>query len=516
MPERKPGVRAEHVAYAAGSGEIRDRLEEARKRVRVGGLIDAAATGLAAGLAALLVLLFWQRLSPASWAVVAGGAGLTAASLGAAAVGIAAFAAVALAKELRAPSLEVLARRADRAFDLKERASTAIEADRRVTAGGGSSAVILALLADAEGQAQRIVAAKLAAIRLPPAAYLVLVLAIAAILAIAFVPQMQVPAPVAEIAGAESGDTLGESERAAVGEDIRRVAEAVKAQAQRRSDAYMQAVANSLEALGARVAASPQTTRTEVLGELTALTRYATAAASEWRGEDGERVPRLLEALAQSVAQPAATSPDTGSNSERADAPANGGSVEQQQASLPEEGGEEGAASTELGEMLDEFESRNAARAQAQEAAGEPTVAIDYMQAEGAQTAQALDDGNAEVNLDNAQLLGPSSDARAGDSLLAGEGTDSLGSEAVVPQPVDFETSAELLLQGEDRGEGRRIELEVVPDTNFTEITEESLAAYAEGWERHRESEVARDTIAPRDRDVVSRYLRSLLGQPEP
>ncbi len=493
------------MAYTGStlSGVV-DRLERTRARIRLLRLLDALLLAVGSGLAVFLVLELCRRLFPAVWQ------GLPIPDLGGAFSSTAVGAAVALAVLLAdavtgiigLPRVDTIARRADAHYGLKETISTALEVGRRV-AGGKRPAVVDALLAEAADRERVIEPTALAAFRLSPAASAAAVLAVAALLVVLLVPTQPPPAVPEPL----SGGPLADTERAEIAEDIRRVADLVEQEAERRSDSYMRAVANTLRDLGERVATTPSATRMEIMDELGVLSEHAAAASSEWRGSAGERIPQLLDALTQAIAQPAPVPAG-----QDAAAPSKGESAVGNPEATPDETDAGEASGDSLDSMLAEFEGRNEA-GEAADAGAQPEMATDYISAAKAQNA-ARRAANANINdLENAQLLGPASSARAGDSRLAGEGTDQIGATPVEPAQVDFETAATLLLEGSDAGEGRQVELEVTPNTNFTEITEEGIAASAERWQRKEEATLARNAIAARNRDAVSRYLRALAGQ---
>lgn len=489
-----------------------DRLEKARGRSRALRLANAAIVALASGLAAFLLLELLRRLLPTTWLgllvlpIPGEDLGFNAGIAGI--VALAVLVGTATIAILRAPGIDRLARRADTHFGLLERISTTIEVERDMR-GGRRPAVVNALISDVSTYAQRIDPGDLIALRLSRVVYVAAALA-AAVALIVLVPTPTRPVPMAErtLPSAE----LGSQERAAVADDIRRVADLVEQEAQSRSDRFMQAVANTLRDLGERVATSPTTMRDDVLGELAVLSDYAAMARSEWQGDAGERIPQLISALSQSVTQPLAQS--AGPQGPSSDQPAPGDPTGDP-ASAPTVPAA-GAPAEPFDTLLADMERYAAMETNgAAQPADQPVVASDYFSVAEAQNAERLASGdNAAPAFEDAQLLGPAADARAGDSLLAGKGTDPIGATPVQPSDIEIAANAEMILRSDDAGAGRRLELQVTPNTSFTQITEQGLAASANAWRHLEEAAVARDLIGLEDREAVSRYLRALANPP--
>lgn len=489
--------------HASPLSGIVGRLESARNRIRLQQVVNAAIWAATAGLASLAVVEFVRRALPGVWHAAFGTAGTELAWWIAAGIAVAAVAVGVIAALSRTPDIAGLAQRADHRFGLAERLSTALEAERQAD-GRPASSVIAALIDDAASRGRAVDAQLLAPFRLPRGAWALPAAAVVALLVVAAVPQLGLPAtPDTLAAAADTETTFTDAERVETAQTIQRVADLVQEQAERRSDPYMAAVANTLRDLGQRVAAGPATTRAEVMDELAALSNYAAQASSAYR-TDQERVPQLLDALSRSIA---ATQPNAALAESGQPQPGT------EQAGAESSAAPGGAGSSEdrgnIEDMLAELEGG------ADGAAGDPgatgeraSVSGDYLEAAAAQNrARAAE---AAENADGAQLIGPSSNAQAGDSLLAGEGTDALGDEPVQPVQVEFEKSRELALKADDTGEGLRLELEIAPEARLTEINQQSLGEAAAGWERAPEAAVSRPNIGFEDRDSVSRFLHAL------
>lgn len=488
---------------AAALVGVVERLQRARDRIRAMAMVKATVWACAAGLASLVILELARRTLPQFWHDLFGMQGLEYVALLSLAAALCVLAGGGLAAIVATPQIDILARRADSMFGLAERVSTALEAERRM-AGNSPSTVVVALIDDMAHRTHAIDAGKLATFRLPRITFAIPLAAIALALIVTIVPVGTLPQ-----SGTDPGqyEVLTEPERSQAALDIGRVANIVDEQIASRSDPYMEAVANSLRSLGERLVNAPQTTRGELLIELDALKDYAAAAGREWRGDAGQRIPELIDALSKSLAQPRASL-----GSEEGGAPQIGLPEEMENRATPDAPGVQNTPPNDLDSMLAELEARqNPATAPTGADGALPSTSLDYTEVAKAQNVARS--AAAAQNLDGAQLLGPSPDARAGDSLLAGEGTDAIGTEPAAPVLLDFETSSELMLEAADTGGGRRLELEVAPNTSLTEITPESLGDSAQGWRRMPEAQVARDAIGFDDREAVSNYLRALMGQ---
>lgn len=466
-----------------------DRLKDARLRLMVQGMLAAVLWSAAAGLAAFAALDLLRRLFPATdLPPLAPAAALAAVVL---AAGIA-------AAILRAPTIPALARRADHLFGLRERISTALELEQ----AAHRPPVIAALLADTLKHTGAVSAQKLAAFRLPRAALLVPLAAIC-VWAITLVP----PQPVAPADRIERqlSATLSDAERAVAVEDITQIADAIAEEAATQNDSYMAAIATTLKDVGERLAASPETTRGDMLDQLETLLDYATSAGSGWQGSGGERIPQLLETLERSVALPndqPAAAPGA--------APVADTTLNTATGAPPSETPSYSTASIDL--LLDQLQQRDDANemgaANRLEAREEVLDYIKAAQAPAAVQAQP----KARQSFENTQqMFGAQADAGAAEEQLAGEGTEAI-SDNPITERVDLAATASMVLTGEDTGEGRYVDVEIAPDAQLTTITDQTLAANTNAWQRRTETETGRYSIGIDNRDNVSRYLRALLG----
>lgn len=485
-------------SYAPSLAGVVGRLEAARRRLIAQGVLAAALWALAAGLALFGLLELLRRLAPA---LGQGPDSALAAGLASAAI----FAAGTILAFLRAPSIDQLARRADHRFGLGERLSTALELGRTTAA---PPVVIAALLADTLHHAGIVTARELAVFRLPLAALVVPLAALAAA-AITFVPVQ--PLATGAIIEAQLDATLGAPERAVAVDDITRVADVIREQANATDDTYMQAVATTLDDLGDRLALTPDVTRGEMLDQLASLLDYARAASTDAPGAEGERIPQLVEALQQSLALPPPAD-------QPAAAPGSAPVADQPTAAATDSaaGSTQQSPTTSVASLLDELAQRNddpemgaANRLEARE------EVLDYMAAAQAPAA-ARAQPKARQRYENTQeMFGAQADAGAAEEQLAGEGTDPI-SDAPIAQRVDLDATAAMVLTGEDTGEGRHFQVEITPEAKLTTVSQQGLAANTGGWQRATETEAGRYAIGIDDRDTVSRYLRSLLGPAQP
>ncbi|RYE54594.1 MAG: hypothetical protein EOP18_07250, partial [Rhizobiaceae bacterium] len=270
------------------------RLNEARLRLVAQSLLNTVCWALSAGLVVFVVLELLCRLRP-DWF----GARDMMRQTIAIASAVPVLAGGLVITVLRAPSIEQLARRADRILALRERISTAIEIERST---GERPVVVAAMIADAVHQGSAIRPAALSAWSVPRSAVIVLVAAIAAATVMVMLPVQT--ASVRERIEARLNSTFSAGEVAATVDDIRKVAGVIGDEATARDDTYMEAVGNTLADLAERVAASPKMTRGEVIKELEALLEHAMVAGTGWRDSTGERIPLLFDALENKIALP--------------------------------------------------------------------------------------------------------------------------------------------------------------------------------------------------------------------
>lgn len=102
-----------------------------------------------------------------------------------------------------------------------------------------------------------------------------------------------------------------------------------------------------------------------------------------------------------------------------------------------------------------------------------------------------------------AAIIGASSESSAGDSQLAGQGSQELLGEASLTSRA--ETADLVALTGKERDEGRRIEMELAPSTD---IAHEGTGQYSIGaWRTSSEAALATDSLPVRYRAIAGRYF---------
>jgi hypothetical protein len=115
-----------------------------------------------------------------------------------------------------------------------------------------------------------------------------------------------------------------------------------------------------------------------------------------------------------------------------------------------------------------------------------------------------------------ADLLGSSDQANAGFSMLAGQGTQPLAGDNLMEMRLEFETDAQLVLDGMDNGAGQRVSMEVAPPTRFTEPANSSGQLPAVGWRAVPPTGIVHPFIAAFDSQVVRNYFAPDLKEESP
>jgi hypothetical protein len=487
------------------------RLRAIQQRMRWRLVTAWLARALCAGLAVSLIALLANRLG------LVGEINIAVLAVFAAVIAVAISAAFELL-----PTLDDAARLADQSLAAREQFSTAQEAGSRLD----PNLVERALLDVADSQSAQL-NANIVPLRLVPRVLPVAVLAAALALVAWLVPE---PLPAPEIVAQVSQPTVGEDlegeEQLQVAEDVQRLANLLSSQAESRNDEYSMAIARTLEALGERLASGETMNRSEVAAELESLRDYAIAATSDWRGTVGERLPELIDALAEKVALP----PQMEAAQMMPNTPEAVGDAPKQQPSGSETGqqsGESGPSAPPPAGARPDFDSL---MADAEERLGgrledpdtwnyenfeNPAVTQGYLEAAKAQNEAELAMRSSELGQD-AQVIGPSSDSEAGDSMLAGDGTEQIGGAELFGSQLEFETSDEMNLAANDTGEGQRIEKEIEPPSQLTVVADPTDRSGMESWERRDETAASRSTVPTADRERVSAYRLGLREVDEP
>lgn len=470
-----------------------ERLRRARARARAALLLRAAlwlaAAAAAAALAGAVAAELGRPLPPAAgaWAAVL--------------LATAALATLALAWR-RSPDLALVARRADARFGLRERAGTALELSRAGARRAAAGPLAAELLRDAERHADRIDPRRLVPLRVPRVAALALgLVAATAVVQLVGLPSWgtgSAPLPL-PLTGAQAEVTSV---------NLRRAAELLERNAQRSEDPYLQALARAFEELGRQVEAGTLD-RTEVEREVDRLLEHAERAfegeadsplRAEEPGETAERGPR--------------PDPAAGPEPEAAEAPAAGAPAEAAPRTEPEERTRGLTGLDTFVERLERIETAAQEEAAAREArAGRVTGAeFNYGFDRPERSQRRPDEGRDPRDVPPQDFvgvpIGAAEQANEGAGDLAGRGVMELaGEEAAAANPLAGEPGAqteEVYLPDAGMDGGERVQMEVPPETRRTEVDGAPVAAAPP---EAREAEVRRDRIAPRDREIVSRYF---------
>lgn len=389
---------------------------------------------------------------------------------------------------LSTPSLIEMARRADLHFGLSERASTALEVahgtSRTAQVDRASAEVGAALFRDAERHAVQIEPRELVRLGLARELWLVLVLAVVAATVQFGVPQLRAvglgtPAAVAT--------ELGNEELGEVVTNLRRAAELLEQEAERRDDPYLEAVAEAMVELGESIE----------LGEISV-------------SEAQQGIERLLEHASRAYGleelhieegDPLLTDPDLPLESEGemgSDDP------EGREGILGASAAAANSDQSPLDQLLEQLEEDAAAR----EAMGnlEGSVTASYAaQIEEASERRALQRVRAEAA--GGQPLGGAQESQAGESPFAGQGVQPLEGESAEPNLEGIDVGGEeVMLPGGEVQADEQVQMDLTPEADFTEVADTDLEG-ANAWEAGEEAELRRDLLTPRDRAVVSRYF---------
>lgn len=482
---------------------VHARLHRALSRLRRQAIIDAALIGATVGAAGFLVATLERRwigsgvLPGADWqGDLLMGAALAVVS----ALGYGSW------RFSRIPDIGGLARRADRQFGLDERLSTVIDLADAPPEG---AVLRRALLADARRHLPRVIPETLAPFRLTPAAFVLPVLVVLGSAVVVLQPLSQIVPEVAQATETPIEDT----EREAVAADVTRVADLMREQADLRDDPYMEAVARTLDAFAQRLTQDATLTRSEAVTTLSALSEEARMAGSTWRGEAGVRLPEMVAALADVLDEPAPPSDDA-EPGEIPDSMAAGLKGDQMTAGAPTEAQPADGPREGLEAMLDEFaqsQGKPSSGSTTPEGLASPTVTgshLDPVRSESEMAAQRAEEASQQ-----AQLMGPSANAQAGESVLAGEGTDALGETAADPTAVTFETGDDFVLEANVTGEGRQMLRDLPPEAVLTPVSVFDLGQARARWTALPPAPSWRDHVTPAARVALQDYFLAMAAE---
>lgn len=477
-----------------------DKLVAARRRATLNVMYQALlAAALAGGVFLLLVALL--GIVPAAWlgrfADLRGAAWIYALPVAAA---VSVFAVVGLVGWRFLPDRLALARRADRLFGFRETVSTVTELEQ--TGVRPDSAVLGALYRQAEADGSEIEPERLVPLTISRLALVVPLLLAASVLVFTLTPQVQLAETEAGIAVAPP--PLADDEREQVAQDITRIAESIADQVEHRPDSYMEAVARTLETLTERLATDPGFTREELAAALSELATHAEQAQSTTPRSIRERISEVLQAIAEEVRAPAHLMPEGLAGEE-----APSGDVAPGQQAQPGEGDGEAQPPRDISAMIDDLEQRqqNFARGMDQDEY-EAMVTGGYMEAAMERNRVAMEE--AAMSAEQAQIMGGATESDAGESNLAGQGVDALDHGGPQGVEADFGFGEDLTLEATPAGEGRRFEMDLPPEAEFSAPDFAIALPEGSGWAYTPESAARRVPVALINRDAISIYLQTL------
>lgn len=504
---------SDQEASGAAPGWL-ERLRRSRERLRGQLLLGALATSLAAPLSVYLGLELFRYLAALTDTTTLHSA--VHSVLAAVAVLVLGATWSLYRAWLCTPRLPQVAQLADRRYSLDELLTTAIEVHG---SEAPRNAPERALLHRAAGQGKRLEPRELAPIRLPQGSWPVLSLLLA-VLALQLLPEPTVGAspPIEEGAVA-----LSQEDRQATGAKVRRVAELVGRDAESKRDPYLQAVARSFEQLGEQVERG-ELDRAGLDQELDRLLSHLGRAM----GEDDDLASELLAPLGSPAGERegGAQADAEGQGEPAFESTGPEGAAPERGAASAELGDEgEGSSGQELPAGLDEILSRLEARLEpTDESGGEgrtPQAAGQADQNDNTgfygdvdpELMAALEERREELARRRAERgeggrpAGAAEESNEGPGDLAGEGAQPLGRGADDEFPEDgFADSEEVMLPEAARESGRKIQVELPPDAEFTAVDERPQGEGGD-WRRNLGAASQRGVIGMMDRGVVSRYF---------
>lgn len=423
--------------------------------------------------------------------------------------GVLGVAVVVLAVGLRmragliAPTVLDLARRADERFELQERLSTALE----VTAQGDGtmpSRLRSLLLSDAARVARVVEPASLVQVPLGRPA-LWLVVALAAALAVQLVPVRTDRAPT--VVAAATGRAPAGATSVPTVTDVQRAAALVAQDAFVRNDPQLQALAQSLQDLGARMA-SGRIQSGEVVSEVAKLRLQLEAAYGQAQPHAGQQVSPN-----QAAGPPGSKAglQNAASAASKATGPQGPAATVQQQSQ----------ASSSLSDLVKQLEAGapNQTHSKAPGAGSlsrmgstpgqGPTAPGVYARQNPAQNA-LFKQANALLERSGnpgGQPVGAAHRSTMGPGDAAGKGTQPLVKGVASPSATAAATGAKVDLPSTTIAGGQRIQVDAAPIAKRTQVTDVAPGAAVAGAPP---SETARPTgpiVDPAERFAVARYF---------
>jgi hypothetical protein len=413
-----------------------------------------------------------------------------------------AFAVGSLLLCLRTPELGSFARSADHKLALREQLSTALEVDERMPSDAPFDPIRSVLLADVERHAPNVDPSTIVRLGVPRAIWLLPALGlVATILHLAPVDALASRHPVVD---SRENNALSKDAAEKAIANLGRVADLLNQDADQRGDPYLRTIARALEHLEIEVehASIDQLELANALDRLLAHSRQAYAQNA--KGDRGDAAPKAVDLLA------AARDDIAGVNPDRPPAPRR-----------PDHA-DPAAAAAERATANAAQPTSSASRPQRQ---ARPDVAVApplSNHAPDQADAQKDRDEYGDLEIDPrtqkerafaeqqrrmraaVQAVGAAADAGAGEGDRAGNGTRPLGND--VATRSDLAPSADMLLPDQPGNDGRRIRIELTPQTTLSNVSPPA-AVGDRHWRQIGEQPVTRSVFDAGDRKVVGRYF---------
>lgn len=407
------------------------------------------------------------------------------------------------------PGIDDLARRADSHYELEELLSTAVEVERGSDTRPRSE-IAEALLRKAESTSNLIDPRQLVSRRVGAPAQIAVVLIVLA-LSVQVLPA-HLPPFYQTVVPNGTSELIPSDERDKLAANVRRVAHLLEQEAERQNDAYLQAVARTLETLERDIGGGGLE-RSAAAEELDRLTDHVKSAFGGKTGLTDVRSSLLAEFDSLAVALAGSRQVNDATDKRRL----TGGSNESDNdTAAPTSDDATANVDGEGGPGRDEPSGWS-------EEQQTPLALSDPKIREGELLEQAVlgypelaPRSEREENVltrlrqqrSAGQAIGAAQDAQRGASALAGEGVQPLGTDGDNPDTLR-EPGKDFLLPVQDRGAGRRIRVEISPKAMLSEVSE-SLPGTEGNWSRAREAIVRRENIDWDHRQAVNRYFTSL------
>jgi hypothetical protein len=411
-----------------------------------------------------------------------------------------AFAVGGLLLCLRTPELGSFARTADHKLALREQLSTALEVDERMPSDAPFDPIRSVLLAHVERRALNVDPRAIVRLGVPRAIWLLPALGlVAALLHLAPVDALASRHPLVDTRE-NNALSKGATEKAIA--NLRRVADLLNQDADQRSDPYLRTIARALEHLEIEVEHA-SLDRHELANALDRLLAHSRQAyAQNAKGDRGDAASKAVDLLAAARDDIAGVNPDRAPASRRPD--------------------HADPAAAELGKASASQPTSSASRPQRQ-ARPDATIAPPSPDRAPDQADARKDrDEYGDLEIDPrtqkerafaeqqrrmraaVQAVGAAADAGAGEGDRAGNGTRPLGND--VATRTDLAPSADMLLPDQPGNDGRRIRIELTPQTTLSNVSPPA-AVGDRHWRQIGEQPVARSVFDAGDRKVVGRYF---------